>query len=131
MEHTALVQRPISRIKPVLSRIERLWHYYPQLSLAELVLEITQNANKFASTLPDANMPDIEDTAYPEGHFLHESRHLETGIVAMEDKHKNTPLPPTPIQAALLDKVEAHWRKNPQMRLGQLLSNAHFLATLE
>jgi uncharacterized protein YihD (DUF1040 family) len=131
MEHKALVQRPISRIKPVLSRIEKLWHYYPKLSLAELVLEITQNANKVGSVLTDAGMSDIEDNAYPEGHFLHESRHLEMGIEIMEKQHQHTPLPPTPIQAALLGKVEDHWRKNPQMRLGQLLSNAHFLASLE
>lgn len=130
MEYTALVQRPISRIKPILSRIEKLWHYYPQLSLAELVLEITDNANKVESIFAETGIGDIEDIAYPEGHFLHESRHLEMGIEAMEEKHKNTPLPPTPIQAALLGKVEAHWRKNPQIRLGQLLSNAHFLASL-
>lgn len=131
MEQTALVQRPISRIKPILLRIKKLWHYYPQLSLAELVLEITQNANKVASTLPETDMPEIEDIAYPEGHFLHESRHLEMGIEIMEKQHQHTPLPPTPIQAALLGKVEDHWRKTPQMRLGQLLSNAHFLASLE
>ena len=76
-------------------------------------------------------MHDIEDIAYPNGHYLHESRSLETGIAALEKQHENEPLPPVPIQTALLGKVSDAWRKQPQMRLGQLLSNKLLVTELE
>jgi hypothetical protein len=81
----------------------------------------------FASTA----MSDIEDTAYPAGHFLHESRNLEMGLDAMEREHADQPLPPVPIQTAYLGKVGDYWRRNPQMRLGQLLSDPRFIQAME
>jgi hypothetical protein len=96
-----------------------------------LVLETSIYANEVKSELPLTSMAEIEDIAYPEGHLLHQSRNLEMGIDALEQRHKNGPLPPVPIQTALLGKVADHWRKHPQMRLGQILSNERLMGGLE
>lgn len=77
------------------------------------------------------NAVEIEDIAYPEGHFLHQSRNLEMGIEALEKQHEHQALPPVPIQTALLGKVGDAWRKTPQMRLGQILSNDQLMAELK
>jgi len=121
MENPALMRRPFDRIGHVLSRLEHLWHYYPAHSLVDLVREVTFAANLVESDLPILQMDDIEDIAYPEGHYLH-GRHLEMGIDALEEEYRDTPLPPVPIQTAWLGKVAANWSKYPQMRLGQILS---------
>jgi hypothetical protein len=131
MKHTSKVQRPYGRIGHVLSRLKKIWHYYPEHSLMALVLETSIYANEVNSELPLTCMAEIEDIAYPEGHLLHQSRNLEMGIDALEKRYKNDPLPPVPIQTALLGKVADHWRKHPQMRLGQILSNEHLMAGLE
>jgi uncharacterized protein YihD (DUF1040 family) len=132
MKHGALMRRPINRVGHVLSRLKQLWHYYPELSLTELVREVTFAANLVESDLPALDMRDIEDIAYPESHFLHKCRHLEMGIDALEKEHKDKPLPPVPIQTALIGKVAAVWCKKPQMRLGQFLSqNATLIAEME
>ena len=121
MHHKALARRPINRIGHVLSRLANIWHYYPEHSLRALVTEVTLYANQVDSDLPLTSVAEIEDVPYPEGHLLHELRHLEMGIDAIEEERANEPLPPVPIQTALLGKVGEHWRKHPQMRLGQLL----------
>lgn len=131
MKHTSKVQRPFGRIGHVLSRLQKIWHYYPEHSLRALVLEITVYANAAESNIPLISIADIEDIAYPEGHLLHESRNLEMGIVALEKFHEGEPLPPVPIQTAMLGKLADRWRKQPEMRLGQLLSNDAVLAELD
>jgi hypothetical protein len=121
------MQRPSSRIGYILPKLSHVWHYYPELSLAELLLEITFEANLVQSDLPITTLDDIEDIAYPEGHPFYVSRNLEMGILEIENRHKGQPLPPTPIQAAYIQKVEKAWRNRPQLRLGQWLSNARHL----
>jgi hypothetical protein len=113
------VQRPQSRISYILPKLSHIWHYYPELSLAELLMNITFEANLVQSDLPITTLDDIEDIAYPEGHPFCVSRNLEMGILELENRHKGQPLPPTPIQTAYIQKVEKAWRKRPQLRLGQ------------
>ena len=131
MDHKALTQRSISRIDYILPKIKRIWHYYPQLTLTELIFEIVLAANEVTSDFSQTSVVDIEDVAYPVGHFLHQSRSLEMGIAALEEHNRNTPLPPVPIQTALLDKFGDVWRNKPQMRLGQILSNNQLMAKLK
>ena len=131
MKHTSKVQRPFGRIGHVLSQLQKIWHYYPEHSLRALVLEITIYANAAESNFPLTSLADIEDIAYPEGHLLHQSRNLEMGIAALEKFHEGEPLPPVPIQTAMLGKLSDRWRKQPEMRLGQLLSNDAILAELD
>ncbi len=123
MDYTTQMQRPISRIEYILPKISKLWHHYPELSLHELVREITLAANQADSEFPKTSVYDIEDIAYPEGHLLHASRYLEMGIEVLEREHEHESLPPVPIQTALLGKVADRWSKMPEMRLGQMLSN--------
>jgi len=120
-----LLQRPLSRIDHVLSRLKKLWHYYPEHSLYALVLETTIYANHLKSDLPRISIDEIEDIAYPEGHLLHGSRHLEMGIDWLEAQHADEPLPPVPIQTAILGEFTQRWRAMPQMTLGQLLRHYH------
>jgi len=131
MKYEAIAQRPLDRIGGILSKLEKIWHYYPEHSLRALVLEATIYANAVESDFPLASIADIEDIAYPEDHRLHQTCNLEMGIAALEKLHENEPLPPVPIQTALLGKVADRWRKQPDLRLGQLLSNDHFIAELE
>jgi hypothetical protein len=131
MKHASMVQRPFGRIGHILSRLKNVWHYYPEHSLTALVMETVIFANEVKSDLPITSMADIEEIAYPAGHLLHQSRDLEMGIDAIEKRHKNEPLPPVPMQTALLGRVADHWRKHPQMRLGQILSNERLMAGLE
>lgn len=131
MQHTTLANRPINRIGHVLARIKKVWHYYPALTLPELVFEIVLAANEAESAFPTTSIRDIEDIPYPERHYLHESRSLEMGIAELEKRHANKTLPPVPIQTALLSKSGDAWRKKPQMRLGQILSNNQLMAELE
>ena len=131
MKHTSKVQRPFGRIGHVLSRLQKIWHYYPEHSLRALVLEITIYANAAESNFPPTSIADIEDIAYPEEHLLHQSRNLEMGIAALEKFHEGEPLPPAPIQTAMLGKLADRWRKQPEMRLGQLLSNDAAMAELD
>ncbi len=131
MEQKALMQRSINRIGHILPKIKRIWHYYPQLTLTELVQEIALAANEAESDFAQTSLYDIEDIVYPEGHLFHTSRNLEMGIGVLEKRYKNQPLPPAPIQTALLGRVGDYWRKQPQMRLGQLLSNNKLIKELE
>jgi hypothetical protein len=126
-----MLQRPIDRIDRVLSRLKRLWHYYPVYSLPELVLRTAIYANQAESDLPSASMEEIEDIAYPEGHLLHGTRDLEMGIDGLEKFHENEPLPPVPIQTAILGRFADYWRRHPQERLGQLLMNDHHMGELD
>jgi hypothetical protein len=128
MKNLSMLRRPIGRIDHVLSRLKRLWHYYPGHSLYALVLETTICANHAESELPGASIDDIEDIAYPEGHLFHGIRHLEMGIDWLERDHANEPLPPVPIQTAILGKFAERWRRLPDMRLGQLLRHYHHMA---
>ncbi len=121
-------QRPISRIDHVLSRLKRLWHYYPQYSLYMLVLETAIYANHAKSDLPLISIDDIEDIAYPEGHLLHGIRQLEMGIDWLENDYANEPLPPVPINTTVLKSFGNHWRGMPELRLGQLLRHYHHRA---
>jgi hypothetical protein len=121
--NTSMINRPIGRIDHILSRLRKLWHYYPEHSLLALVMEVTIYANHAKSDFPLTSIVDIEDIAYPEGHLLHHSRNLGMGIDWLEEEHKNEPLPPVPIQTAILGKFAEHWRRQPEMRLGQLLYN--------
>jgi len=131
MTDISSLQRPVSRIDYILPKLKYIWHYYPELSMAELVLTVTLAANRVKSDLPQTNMFDIEDIAYPEGHICHQARNLEMGIEELEKRYEGQPLPPVPIQTALLGKVADSWRNQPQMRLGQLLSNVNLLAELD
>jgi len=131
MKHASTVQRPFGRIGHILARLKKIWHYYPALSLPTLVMETTIHANEVKSDFPLTSMAEIEDIPYPAGHLLHQSRDLEMGIDAIEKQHENEPLPPVPIQTALLGKVAEHWRRSPQMRLGQIISNERLMAELE
>jgi|SRR5665213_1167801 len=131
MKHASMVQRPFGRIGHILTRLKKVWHYYPEHSLTALVMETAIYANEVKSDCPLTSMADIEDIAYPAGHLLHQSRDLEMGIDAIEKRHENEHLPPVPIQTAILGKVADHWRKHPQMRLGQILSNKLLMAELE
>jgi hypothetical protein len=131
MSDRSSLRRPSSRIDYILPKLKYIWHYYPELSLSELVLTVTLEANRVKADLPGTDMYDIEDINYPKGHLCHSVRNLEMGIEELEKRHSGQPLPPVPIQTALLGKVAAYWRKRPQMRLGQLLSNAALLADLE
>ena len=131
MNHT-LLQRPLGRIDRVLSRLERIWHYYPVYSLPELVLKTAVHANETESDLPAVGMDEIEDIAYPEGHLLHgTTRDLEMGMDWLEKFHENEPFPPVPIQTAILGGVGHYWRKHPQLRLGQLLMSDHHMVELD
>jgi hypothetical protein len=131
MEGVFMEQRPFARIDRILSRLRRIWHYYPEHSLPALVLETTIYANHVESDLPQTGMGDIEDIAYPEGHRLHGSRHLEMGLEWLEKFHENDPLPPAPIQSGILGRMAVRWRKEPQARLGQLMAKDIFMAERE
>jgi hypothetical protein len=131
MGHSLAGKRPSARIDRILSRLRRIWHYYPEHSLPALVLETTIYANHVESDLPLTGMGDIEDIPYPEGHRLHGSRNLEMGLDWLEKFHENEPLPPVPIQTAHLGNLADRWRRQPEMRLGQLLTNAAAMAERE
>jgi hypothetical protein len=91
MDHMGLTKRPIGRIDRILAKIGNTWRYYPQLTLTMLVLEITRAANEAESDFDQIDMYDIEDIAYPEGNLFYGSRHLEMGIEAIEERHKDQP----------------------------------------
>jgi len=93
MHHKALAPRPVNRIGHVLSRLAKIWHYYPEHSLRALVTEVTLYANQVDSDFPLTSIAEIEDIPYPEGHLLHELRHLEMGIDAIEEERADEPLP--------------------------------------
>jgi len=90
MPDTTLLQRPVSRIDYILPKLKYLWHYYPESSLAELVLTVTLAANRSKSELPQTDMYDIEDIMYPEGHLFHKSRNLEMGIEELKKASGST-----------------------------------------
>ncbi len=131
MVQSVFSQRPLSRISPLISQLKALWHFYPEHSLAELVNEVVLAANLIDSDFPPSSYSDIEDVAYPEGHYLHQPRSIEMGISILNEKHKQQPSPPTPFQTSTLKKFEEVWRKNHQMRLGQLLLIQNMLSKPE
>jgi len=114
-------QRPIGRIDHVLSRLKKIWHYYPEYGFHTLVLQTAIYANHAESDLPLAGLDEMEDIAYPEGHLLHGIRNLEMGIDWLEKHHENEPLPPIPIQTSDLPRFADYWRRRPQQRLGQIM----------
>jgi hypothetical protein len=131
MKQASMVQRPMNRMDRVLSRLKRLWHYYPVYSLPELVVLSAVHANQAESDLPEACIEEFEDIAYPEGHLLHGTRNLEMGLDLLEKLHENEPLPPVPIQIGTVDIVANYWRRHPQERLGDLLSSYYHLTEMD
>ena len=123
MKFDSMLHRPAARIDHVLARLNRLWHYYPEYGFQALVMQTMLYANHAKSDLPIATLDEIEDIAYPEGHVLQGSRHLEMGIDWLEKHHKSERLPPTPIQTADLGRIADYWRRHPQQRLGQIIMN--------
>jgi hypothetical protein len=131
MKPLRFTARPVSRVDYILSELGKLWHYYPDLSLLELVIQTTIAATVVKSDLPVFSYLDIEDIAYPSDHFLHETRNLEMGIKLLKEEHKDRPLSLFPVRTSILDKIGEIWRRNSDMRLGQLLSLHKFLAEKE
>jgi hypothetical protein len=131
MKNPSTWHRPIGRIDHVLSRLKRLWHYYPEFDFQILVMQTAIYANHAESDLPLTSIDDIEDIAYPEGHNFHGIRNLEMGIDRLEKYHENEPLPPVPIQTAILSRVADYWHNHPQERLGQLVISGHHMVELD
>jgi hypothetical protein len=121
MKQASMVERPIHRIDHVLSRLERLWHYYPDYSLTALVLEATIYAHHVKSDLPLTGVDKIEDISYPEGHRLHKTRNLEMGLDELEKRHQSESPPDDPVGSSVIRTIASYWRKHPQQRLGKLL----------
>jgi len=123
--------RPVNRIDYILSELKNLWRFYPDHSLLLLVMEGTIYANHVDSELPVVSYLDIEEIDYPQDHYLSGKPNLEMGFKFLREGLNNKPVELNDDQVKAIERVGENWRKQPQMRLGQLLTGENLMAKMK